>query len=225
LLPSSLRVRRSLYSYAASDWYRWVAGVLPSDGALVVDVGAGTGALWRSAPRAGLVLCDRSPSMCRELVAVGPVALADGATLPFASGAFDAAMALHCLYCLTDPDAGLRELRRVVRPGGWVAVATNNSDHLSALDQVVGASLSPLHRHFVGESVAERVHAAGFPQVEVHPFVDDFDVPDPDPVARYIASTTGGAAVDRLVERVQRTIDAGGGALRLRRSAVLAVAR
>lgn len=223
--PSSLRARTSLYSYATgAEWYAWVAARLPVDRGLVLDLGAGTGALWRSARADRLVLCDVSAAMCRELRSVGSVVRAAGDALPVASSAFDGAVAAHSLYCMADPDAGLRELRRVVRPGGWVAIATNNSDHLGALDGVVGRSLSPLHLRFAGESAAARVGAAGFSRVEVHSFVDDFDVPDPDPVARYIASMTGGAGVDRVMERVQRAIDAGGGALRLRRSAVLAVA-
>lgn len=199
--------------------------MLPTDGGVVLDVGAGTGALWRSAPRAGVVLCDVSPSMCRELASVGVVACADGAALAFSSGAFDGAVAAHSLYCLADPDAGLRELRRVVRPGGWVAVATNNSDHLAALAEVAGVPLSPLHLRFLGESAAARVEAAGFCDVEVHSFVDEFDVPDAEPVARYIASMTDGAGVERLTQRAQRALAVSGGALTLRRSAVLVVGR
>jgi SAM-dependent methyltransferase len=163
--------------------------------------------------------------MCRELTSAGSVLRASGEALPFASSAFDGAVATHSLYCLADPDAGLREMRRVVRRGGWVAVATNNSDHLAALGGVAGVPLSPLHLRFVGESAAARVEAAGFSDVEVHSFVDDFDVPDAEPVARYIGSMVGAGGMDGLAARAKRAIDAGGGALRLRRSAVLVVAR
>jgi ubiquinone/menaquinone biosynthesis C-methylase UbiE len=163
--------------------------------------------------------------MCVELTSVGSAVRGSGATLPLRSAAFDGAVAAHSLYCLSDPEAGLRELRRVVRLGGWVAVATNNSDHLSALDEVVGQPLSPLHLHFVGESAAERVEAAGFAHVEVHSFVDEFDVHDADAIARYIASMTNGSVVGGLTERARHAIEAGGGALTLRRSAVLVVAR
>jgi ubiquinone/menaquinone biosynthesis C-methylase UbiE len=225
LLPSSLRVRRSLYSYAARDWYSWVAARLPADGELVLDVGAGTGALWQVAARRGVVLCDVSASMCSELASVGAVVRASGAALPVAPASVDGAVATHSLYCLADPDAGLRELRRVVRPGGWAAVATNNADHLSTLEDVAGAPLSPLHLRFVGASAAERVAAAGFSEVEIHSFVDEFDVPDAEPVARYIAGMTAGAGIDDVAARAERAIEADNGALRLRRSAVLVVAR
>jgi ubiquinone/menaquinone biosynthesis C-methylase UbiE len=190
----------------------------------VLDVGAGTGSLWHTGDHE-VVLCDVAASMCRELRALGCVVRASGSGLPFRSSSFDGAVAAHSLYCLDDPDAGLREMRRVVRAGGWVAVATNNSDHLSTLDRVAGAPLSPLHLRFVGESAAARVSAAGFSQVQAHPFVDEFDVADPEPVVRYIASMAGGATVDGLVAQAHRAIDAGGGALRLRRSAVLVIAR
>lgn len=226
LLPSSLRSRTSLYSYAPGpEWYSWLASRLPGDGGLVLDVGAGTGALWRSMPRDGVVLCDHSAAMCSELASVGTVVRASGEELPFASSSFDGAVAAHSLYCLDDPDGGLRELRRLVRARGWIAVATNNSDHLAALDEVAGVRLSPLHLRFTGESAAERVEAAGFRDAEVHQFVDDFDVPDPEPIVRYLASMKGAADMADLTERVQQAIDADNGALTLRRSAVLVVAR
>jgi SAM-dependent methyltransferase len=163
--------------------------------------------------------------MCRELTSAGSVLRASGEALPFASSAFDGGVASHSLYCLADADAGLREMRCVVRRGGWVAVATNNSDHLAALGGVAGVPLSPLHLHFVGESAAARVEAAGFSDVEVHSFVDEFDVPDAEPVARYIGCMVGAGGMDGLAARAKRAIVAGGGALRLRRSAVLVVAR
>jgi SAM-dependent methyltransferase len=48
--------------------------------------------------------------------------LGDITALPFADGSFDVAFAHTVLMHLRDPQAALREMRRVVRPGGIVAV-------------------------------------------------------------------------------------------------------
>ena len=43
--------------------------------------------------------------------------------LPFDDGAFDAAFAQLVVHFMTDPEAGMAEMRRVTRPGGPVALA------------------------------------------------------------------------------------------------------
>lgn len=48
---------------------------------------------------------------------------ADGRALPFADESFDACVASFYLNHLDDPVAGLKEMRRVVRTGGWLATA------------------------------------------------------------------------------------------------------
>jgi demethylmenaquinone methyltransferase/2-methoxy-6-polyprenyl-1,4-benzoquinol methylase len=48
--------------------------------------------------------------------------VADALALPYPDGAFDAALIGFGLRNLSDYGAGLRELRRVVRPGGTVVV-------------------------------------------------------------------------------------------------------
>ncbi len=49
--------------------------------------------------------------------------------LPFADDEFDLAWCAHSLYSLPDPLAALRELRRVVRPGGVVGILENDTLH------------------------------------------------------------------------------------------------
>jgi SAM-dependent methyltransferase len=99
--------------------------------ARVLDLGAGSGAmareLCRRARRSGaevrVVAVDSHPVTCRlARDAVGPdrrvlVVRADATRLPFADGAFDLAHASLVLHHLDEPEAALREMRRVSREG------------------------------------------------------------------------------------------------------------
>jgi SAM-dependent methyltransferase len=116
----------------------------------VLDAGAGPGRLWREDDRrvpAGvrIVLADLSAEMLREararLAAPRPfpaaLVIARIERLPFAGESFDVALASHVLYHVPDRAAALRELRRVLRPGGRLFVATNESSHLEELRELV----------------------------------------------------------------------------------------
>jgi demethylmenaquinone methyltransferase/2-methoxy-6-polyprenyl-1,4-benzoquinol methylase len=105
------------------------AGVMPGDAA--INVVAGTGKLAaviaeRVGPFGRVVAVELSPVMVergsaatRDLVQLEYL-LADAQALPFDNARFDAATIAFGLGTLPDLTAGLRELRRVVRPGGRV---------------------------------------------------------------------------------------------------------
>jgi ubiquinone/menaquinone biosynthesis C-methylase UbiE len=74
---------------------------------------------------------DPSPEMVAQAsarnaasIGAGRVALRQGFAdrLPFASGIFDKALAINSVQVWPDAAAGLREVRRVLRPGGCVAL-------------------------------------------------------------------------------------------------------
>lgn len=96
-------------------------------GVRVLDVGTGPGTVAALALRRGaeVAAVDAEPSMldrARRAAAgaqVGPGTLPD---LPFPDGRFDAAVANFVVNHVGDPAAAVAELRRVVRPGGRVAV-------------------------------------------------------------------------------------------------------
>ena len=62
----------------------------------------------------------------------------DAQALPFSDAQFDAVLAASMLYHLPDLDAGLAELRRVLRPGGRLVAVTNAPDHLAEIWQLTG---------------------------------------------------------------------------------------
>ena len=98
----------------------------------VADVGTGTGFVAAGmAPRVARVLAvDNSPAMLgvagKNLGELGipNVELLEGdvGTLPLETGSVDAAFANMVLHHAEDPAAMLKEMARVVRPGGTVAL-------------------------------------------------------------------------------------------------------
>lgn len=113
------------YAAAVAD-----LGLRPGD--RVLDAGCGTGRalppLRAAVGPSGLVVgVDLTPAMLAEAVragrnADGRLLLADVAALPLRPGVFDAAFAAGLIAHLPDPAENLRELARVVRPGGTLAL-------------------------------------------------------------------------------------------------------
>ncbi len=100
------------------DPYRWVAGHLrPSD--RVLDVACGNAPLERLhvGRWVGADVSAAELERARERGAA-PLVLADGTTLPFASGCFDAVVCSMALMVIQPLGRALAEMARVLRPGG-----------------------------------------------------------------------------------------------------------
>lgn len=105
-------------------------GLRPGD--RVLDAGCGTGralpALRTAVGPSGVVVgADLTPAMLRAAVRAGRdrhgwLLLADVAALPLRSGSFDAVFGAGLISHLPHPPENLRELARVVRPGGTLAL-------------------------------------------------------------------------------------------------------
>ncbi len=115
-----------LYSEPLAALFADLAGV--GYGQRVLDVGCGPGALTAElVNRVGaesVSAVDPSASFAaavRERLPAADIRRSAAEQLPFPDGIFDAALAQLVVHFMADPVQGLREMRRVTRPGGMVA--------------------------------------------------------------------------------------------------------
>lgn len=108
----------------------------PLDGQVYLDAGCGTGnllaLLLSSNPGIEAVGADFSTAMLKRAAAklqnsgrrIRFFELDLNKELPFDNSYFDGATCLNVLYALSEPDLFIRELNRVLKPGGVVVIST-----------------------------------------------------------------------------------------------------
>lgn len=104
-----------------------LAAVDPRPGQRILDLAAGTGVSSVAFAKAGaeVVPCDFSIGMLsagKKARPELPFVAGDATKLPFADDTFDAVLVSFGIRNFVDPVAGLREMRRVTKPGGKVVV-------------------------------------------------------------------------------------------------------
>jgi len=114
------------YPDAAVDW------LLPPGGREVLDLGAGTGKLTGSLLARGLAVTavEPDPAMLAVLRRNHPAAVARQAgadALPLPDASVDGVVVGQAWHWFP-PDAAAAEVRRVLRPGGWLGLVWNAPD-------------------------------------------------------------------------------------------------
>ena len=101
---------------------------------------------------------------CAAFVSAGTVEVkqGDGLALPYPDAAFDKALTVHTLYFWRDPLAQLREVHRVLVPGGRLVLGFRSRD-----DEMVASFPPTIYRFYAVDEVVQLLKTAGYERVMV----------------------------------------------------------
>lgn len=161
---------------AIGRWRRQLWGEVP--GGDILEIGVGTGRNIVHYPTGARVaaidisdrMLARARSRAARLGADVDLHVMDAQALEFPEASFDRAVATFVFCSVPDPVAGLREARRVLKPGGKLLLL----EHVRAENPLGGKLmdwLNPLVVRMMGANInrrtVENVRAAGFAHLEV----------------------------------------------------------
>jgi ubiquinone/menaquinone biosynthesis C-methylase UbiE len=161
----------------AIDWA--LETIAPLDRPRVLDVGCGDGRVTAQLARGGARVTGVDPSAVAlergraehpelELVQTAP-----DRRLPFDDATFEAAVCLHVLEHVADTQLLLSEIRRVLAPGGVIALAVPYHGRLKSAAIALGSferhhdPLQPVLRFYTRRSLGTLLRELGFAEPDV----------------------------------------------------------
>ncbi len=239
---SNLNARVSLHDRFSTNpqgWFAWIIEQidLPPD-CRILELGCGTGQLWHAIlqqrgmkhlPEGWQVtLSDFSEGMlaqARETLAdyAGfDFQVIDAQSIPFEDAHFDAVIANHMLYHVPDRPRALREIRRVLKPGGRLYATTIGEKHMQELlsltdrfDPSGRTEQMKMGGEFSLESGLAQLQQV-FHTVRMERYPDSLHVTEAAPLVSYLMSSAGFEAEDRKTEFaafIERIFEENGGVL------------
>lgn len=156
---------------------------LPANGhgLRLLDVGCGTGNQLAKLGEIGFEVAgiDGSPAMLSHAKNLNPgadIRQADVESIPFPDGTFDYALCIEVLRYLQDPAPCIREIGRVLKPGGICLITATPLLNLNAywlVNRLAGClpvrNLVRLKQYFAtSPRLQATLHDSGFERVDIH---------------------------------------------------------
>lgn len=206
----SIRIKtHELYSQPKQDFTAWILDLIPWMGnETVLDVGCGAGLYIspieeRLTSGGMIVSADLSLGMLfdvaqKEFASDTNLLNSNILQLPFPNDSCDVILANHMLYHVPDIPAAIAEIKRVLRPDGYLIAATNAKDSMmtmvkeietayEALGEPIQIPPTPPRINFSLENGGKNIEPE-FLDIQIHRFESFLVFPEAAPVVAYINS-------------------------------------
>ncbi len=200
----------SLYSQNKQGWFPWIfqqCHIRPE--LRILELGCGDGTLWTEnlsliPEDISITLSDISSGMLRDARrAIGSsdtrfaFRAFDCKKIPYKDESFDLVIANHVLFYCDDIPAVLKEVRRVLSPGGHFLCSAYGKAHMQEVSQLVEdfderivLSADKLYERF-GRENGWKILEPFFPHAKWHSYEDFLLVQDAEPLISYVLSCHG----------------------------------
>jgi len=205
-----IRIRlHEKYATNPTPWFVWLFDHYAlTEASHVLEIGCGTGELWRE--NAGripegtkILLTDVSGGMINDAkerlhdLTQMSFAVMNAEQLNVPDASQDVVIANHVMFYVHDIPKALKEIRRVLKPGGKAYISTYGSDHMKeitelsqAFDKRISLSQVALYDNF-GLANGGNLLKDVFDDVRLERYDDALEVTDTDDLANYILSCHG----------------------------------
>lgn len=196
------------YSHNTQGWFEWVYEQCEiKKGEKILELGCGSGALWSRnicrLPQAKIMLTDISSGMIKDVSKnLGAdkhfkYQVMDAHYINADDEIYDVVIANHLLFYLEDLDKVLKEIKRVIKPGGRLICSTYGKEHMREINELVTdfdnrivLSADNLYDIF-GKENGEKILRKKFTQIEWRQYEDYLTVDSADALVSYILSCHG----------------------------------
>ena len=200
----------NLYSQNKQGWFPWIfqqCHIRP--GLRILELGCGDGTLWTEnlsliPEDISVTLSDISSGMLRDARrAIGSsdtrfaFRAFDCKKIPYKDESFDLVIANHVLFYCDDIPAVLKEVCRVLSPGGHFLCSAYGKAHMQEVSQLVEdfddrivLSADKLYERF-GRENGRKILEPFFPDAKWHSYEDFLLVQDAEPLISYVLSCHG----------------------------------
>ena len=207
-----------LFSTNKLGWNQWVfQNYELQSGQKILELGCGNGGIWAGhavqiPEEIILILSDFSAGMLQEakenicgISNVGFMVI-DAQNIPWADAAFDIVIANHMLYHVPDLDRAIKEIARVLKPGGTLYATTLGAGNFKELFDLLHAfepsfvfGQEALTDAF-GLETGEAKLRGCFAEVEIRRYPDGLHVTQAQPLVDYVRSLQGIGNVTEIFE-------------------------
>lgn len=210
---ANLSARISLHDLFSTNkygWHKWFYDQLNlCDDMTVLELGCGNASLWlrnidRIPKNCKITLTDISEGMIEDARQnLGEYSKkfkfnqADAQNIPYEDNSFDLVIADHIIYHISDKQKALSEIKRVLKPHGYLYLSTIGKNHLIELRELlrefksnIVISQSDFAEDFGLENGASQ-STNYFNTIELLMYEDSLIVSEIEPIINYLYSTTG----------------------------------